>query len=49
MAGVALTWLALVALGGWAIALTYIRSAEPPQRQEVPVIKAERPPGAIPS
>jgi hypothetical protein len=42
MGGIALTWLALLALGGWAIALTYLRSAETPQRQEVPVIKAER-------
>ncbi len=42
MAGVLLTWLALLALGGWAIALTYIRSAEPPPRQQAPVIKAEQ-------
>jgi uncharacterized protein len=42
MAGIAFTWLALLALAAWAIALTYIRSAEPPPRQTVPVIKAER-------
>jgi len=41
MAGIALTWLALLALGAWAIAITYIRSAEPPPRQPMPVIKAE--------
>ena len=43
IAGILLTWLALLALGAWAIALTYMRSAEPPSRQQAPVIKAERP------
>jgi uncharacterized membrane protein YecN with MAPEG domain len=42
IAGTALTWLALLALGAWAIALTYMRSAEPPVRQLTPTIKAER-------
>jgi uncharacterized membrane protein YecN with MAPEG domain len=40
IAGTALTWLALLALGAWAIALTYMHSAEPPVRQLTPAINA---------
>lgn len=40
MAGVGLTWLALLALGLWAITLTYARTGEAPQRQQAPEIKA---------
>ena len=40
MAGIALTWLTLLALAGWAIALTYIRSADPPARHQAPAITA---------
>jgi uncharacterized membrane protein YecN with MAPEG domain len=43
IAGIALTWLALLALGAWAIAITYVRSAEPPPRQQMPIIEAELP------
>jgi hypothetical protein len=40
MAGIALTWLALLALGLWAITLTYARMGEAPQRQQAPEITA---------
>ena len=39
--GMILTWTPLAVLAGWAIALTYIRSAEPPPRQLAPATKAE--------
>jgi uncharacterized membrane protein YecN with MAPEG domain len=40
MAGIGLTWLALLALALWAITLTYARMGEAPQRQQAPEIKA---------
>jgi hypothetical protein len=40
IAGMLLTWTPLLALGAWAIALTYIRSAEPPARHQAPAITA---------
>lgn len=39
IAGVLLTWLALLALGIWAITLTYARMGESPQRQQAPEIR----------
>jgi hypothetical protein len=39
MVGVGVTWLALLALGVWAITLTYGRMGEPPERQEAPAVK----------
>lgn len=40
MAGAGLTWITLLALGIWAITLTYARMGEPGARLEAPAIKA---------
>lgn len=39
--GVVLTWLALLALGIWAIVLTYTRVGDTPQRQQAPELRVE--------
>ena len=40
VAGVALTWAVLIALGAWAIVTTYTALEPVPQRQQAPAIKA---------
>lgn len=39
IAGIATTWLVLLGLAGWAIALTYADMSVTPDRQQMPLIK----------
>jgi len=40
LAGVLGSWAVLLALGAWALTLTYTQMQPPPPRQEAPILKS---------